>query len=175
MCIFAGSFEHRRGPPYDYQRFYYKTITGIFDNETWYRNGTSFKKNNEKWRRFYFMFRAQLSLGAFCARQNLIWSFNTHLQYSVYHPWIIELNILYKFVEHLKQLSINFVSFSWMGQAIFEKLWEQHGGRKKMEKKKINFFRWKRKTLITWLNPNWESNISWILMEWCIEIFDKFI
>lgn len=47
-----------------------------------------------------------------------------------------------------------------MGQAIFEKLWEQHGGRKKMEKKKINFFRWKRKTLITWLNPNWERNIS---------------
>lgn len=135
MCIFAGSFENRRGPPYDYQRSYYKTLNGVFDNETWFRNGTesSFEKSNEKWRRIYLKFRAQLSFGAFYARQ--IWNFNTHLQYSVYHPWIIELNIFYKFVEHLKQLSISFVSFSWMGQAISVKLCEQHGGEKNNEEK----------------------------------------
>lgn len=160
----AGSFEHRRGPPYDYQRSYYKTLNGIFDNETWFRNVTesSFeKKNNEKWRRIYLKFRAQLSFGAFYARQ--IWSFNTHMQYSVYHPWINELSIFYKFVKHLKQLSFSYVSFSWMSQAIYEKVWEQCVG-KKNNWEKNKFYRWKRKTLITWLNPIWESNISWILV-----------
>lgn len=47
-----------------------------------------------------------------------------------------------------------------MRQAIYEKVWEQRVGRKKNNGEKNKFYRWKRKALITWLNPIWESNIS---------------